>query len=149
MAPSEMKNPVARPLWPEYSSPAPGRRIERRSAFFAFRAGRAALEGAAVCSGWIAGSVMVESANAYRSASGLHAIATRAGRDAAPSRSNLISACAVGAAASAAQSARTKTKLLVETPGDDEPEGIVPRERFRAHLEPDLRLVTDGRVALA
>src|SRR5882672_153328 len=76
-------------------------------------------------------------------------MATRPGRDDAPSRSDLNSACAGGTAESAAASVRTRTKLLVETPGDDEPEGIVPRERFRAHLEPDLRLVSKGRVALA
>src|SRR6266850_2687543 len=76
-------------------------------------------------------------------------MATRPGRDDAPSRSDLNSACTGGTAESAAASARTETKLLVETPGDDEPEGIVPRERFRAHLEPDLRIASEGRVALA
>jgi len=70
MTPSEMKNPVARPLWPEYISPAPGRRKERRSAFLGFLSARAALDGAALRSGWMAagagsplgaGSVTVES----------------------------------------------------------------------------------------
>src|SRR5438552_4276524 len=151
-----MKNPVARLLWPEYSSPAPGRRMESRSAFFEPRAGRASLEGAAPRSAG-AGCVAVESESvsagsveraANRSASGLQAAASRQERDAPGARSDLESACAMGTVANAAAIVRMRATVLVETPGDDEPEGIVPREGFRAHVEPDLGLLSERRVAL-
>src|SRR2546427_2871391 len=47
----------------------------------------------------------------------------------------------------AANANAKETAVLVETLRDDEPEGIFPRERLRAHLESDVGIVAECRVS--
>src|SRR5258705_11286520 len=81
------------------------------------------------------------------SAGGCIATSARAKSARRNSRSDWASAGAAAASAAAKASTR-ETAVLVETSRDDEPEGIVPREGLRAHLEPDVRVAAEGRVTL-
>src|SRR2546427_5087383 len=117
MRPSETKNPVARPLWPEYISPAPGRRRESIRAFLGFTA-RGVFSSDVPCTaagGGDAGSGALESA-------AKNAIVAE-GRSARV-RSRWDWANVGGAAVdTAAQRSTREMAVLVETSRDDEPEG--------------------------